>query len=164
MDDTVLKIFTLRRSIRRFTGDPVDRPALVTALKAAMAAPSANNRRPWEFYVVTDRARIREICASHPYAKFGVDAGAVIIPFGLKSGYRWFDQDMAAATENLLLAIAHLGLGATWCGMDDDRQGAIREQIDLPEDAYAFALIPVGVPADRPTPRTQYDPDKVHWA
>jgi len=163
MNDSILDLFARRRSVRRFTDARVERSALETALKAAMAAPSASNRRPWEFLVVTDRKTVAGICSAHPHAKFGVDAGAVIIPFGTKAGYPWFDQDMAAATENLLLAIAALGLGATWCGMDDARQASIRQMTGIPESAYAFALVPVGVPAEPPVPRTQYDPAKVHW-
>ncbi len=163
MCDEILAFITKRRSIRKFTGDPVPREALVTALKAAMAAPSANNVRPWEFVVVTDKAKIKELCLAHPYAHFGVDAGAVVIPFGKKEGYKWFEQDMAAATENLLLALANLGLGATWCGMDDAKQDLIRPLVGIPAELYAFALIPIGVPAEEKPPRTQYDEARVHW-
>ncbi|MCK5247846.1 nitroreductase family protein, partial [Candidatus Bipolaricaulota bacterium] len=105
MHDDVLQFITKRRSIRKFTGEAVDRELLVTALKAAMAAPSANNSRPWSFLVVTDPDKVKAVCRAHPYASFGEEAGAVILPFGKKEGYGWFDQDMAAATENLLLAI-----------------------------------------------------------
>lgn len=163
MASEVLGFITKRRSIRKFTGDPVPREALVTALKAAMAAPSANNVKPWEFVVVTDREKVRKLCLAHPYADFGVNAGAVVIPFGKKQGYKWFEQDMAAATENLLLAVANLGLGATWCGMDDAKQGLIRPLVGIPDDLYAFALIPIGVPAEDKPPRTQYDESRIHW-
>ena len=148
MTNDVLDIITRRRSVRRFAGAPVDRDKLVSALRAAMAAPSANNRRPWQFLVVTDPSRVRAICAAHPYAKFGQEAGAVILPFGRKAGYPWFDQDMAAATENLLIAVANLGLGATWCGMPDELQPQVRAIAAIPDDLYFFALIPVGVPAE----------------
>ena len=163
METNVLKFITKRRSIRKFTGDPVPREALITALKAAMAAPSANDAKPWEFIVVTEKEKIKKLCLAHPYANFGVDAGAVVIPFGRKKGYKWFDQDMAAATENLLLAVANLGLGATWCGMDDAKQDSIRPLVGLPDDLYAFALIPIGVPAEGKPPRTQYDEGRIRW-
>lgn len=163
MVEDVLGFITKRRSVRAFTGDPVDRTSLDTALKAAMAAPTANNRKPWQFVVVTDRQATRALCAAHPYAQFGDRAGAVIIPFGDRANHRWFDQDMAAATENLLLALANLGLGATWCGVDDALQDAIRSRVGLPEAQRAFALIPVGVPEEEPHPRTQYATDRVHW-
>ena len=152
-----------RRSIRRFTGDRVDPEGIRQALRAAMAAPSANNGRPWHFVVVTEPATIRELCSRHPYAGFGKDAGAVILPFGRKTDAKWFDQDLAAATENLLLALADLGLGATWCGMDDAKQSAIREPVGLPDDQYVFAIIPIGIPAEEKPPRTHYDEGRVHW-
>jgi len=60
MED-VLGMIERRRSIRRFTGADVDREKLVLALKAAMAAPSANNARPWRFIVVTDREKVRSL-------------------------------------------------------------------------------------------------------
>jgi nitroreductase len=163
MSEDVLRFITKRRSVREFTGEPVERAKLETALKAAMAAPSARNSRPWDFIVVTDRERVRAVCRTHPYAKFGVDAGAVVLPFGKKEGYRWFDQDMGAATENLLVALANLGLGATWCGMTDDRQEAVRTLVGLPDGLYVFALIPVGVPAAEVPARTQYESGRVHW-
>jgi nitroreductase len=159
----ILDVITKRRSIRRFTGEPVPKEKLLVALKAAMAAPSANNRQPWSFVVVTEKEAIGALSRAHPYAAFGVDAGAVILPFGKKTGYRWFDQDMAAATENLLIALAGLGLGATWCGMDDARQPEIRRLVALPEDVFVFALIPVGVPAEEKEPRSQYEASRVHW-
>jgi len=163
MSEDVLQFLTVRRSIREFTGEPVDRAKIEIGLKAAMAAPSANNSRPWQFVVVTDREKVREVCKTHPYAKFGANAGAVVLPFGKKEGHEWFDQDMGAATENLLLALANLGLGATWCGMSDERQAAVRELVALPKDLYVFALIPVGVPAEEKPARTQYEPERVHW-
>jgi len=163
MSEDVLKFITVRRSIRTFRSEPVDRAKLEIILKAAMAAPSASNSRPWEFLVITDRERLRAVCQAHPYAGFGADAGVIILPFGKKESYRWFDQDMGAATENLLIAVANLGLGATWCGMTDDLQKTIRDLIGLPEDLYVFAVIPIGVPAEVKPPRTQYEAARVHW-
>lgn len=163
MSERTLEFITKRRSIRKFTGETVPREALEIILKAAMAAPSANNTRPWQFLVVTDKAKIAAICRAHPYAGFGVDAGAVIIPFGKKEGYKWFDQDMAAATENLLLAAANIGLGATWCGLIDDREAGVHSVAGLPDNVFGFALIPIGVPAEEQPPRTQYEARRVHW-
>ena len=163
MHDEVLQFITKRRSIRKFTGGAVDRELLVTALKTAMAAPSANNARPWNFLVITEREKVKAVCRAHPYASFGEEAGAVILPFGKKEGYGWFDQDMAAATENLLIALANLGLGATWCGMPEKLQAGVRSIIALPDELFFFALIPVGIPAEEKESRTQYEETRVHW-
>jgi len=163
MSEDVLQFITKRRSVRSFTGEPVDREKLEIALRAAMASPSANNAKPWQFVVVTELEKIRAVCAAHPYAKFGADAGAVVLPFGKKEGYRWFDQDMGAATENLLIALVNLGLGATWCGMRDELQETIRKLVGIPQGLYIFALIPVGVPSEEAQARTQYEAERVHW-
>jgi nitroreductase len=162
MDDC-LAVITKRRSIRQFTGAAVPREKLITALKAAMAAPSGMNRQPWSFLVITKKETVAALCRAHAHATFGVSAGAVILPFGVKEGQKWFDQDMAAATENLLVTLANLGLGATWCGMDDARQAAIRPLVGLPDDQFVFALIPVGIPGEEKPARTQYDESRVHW-
>lgn len=161
--DECLQAIMKRRSVRKFTGASVPRDKIVTALKAAMAAPSGMNRQPWSFIVATNPETVASLCKAHGHAAFGVNAGAVILPFGKKEGQKWFDQDMAAATENLLIAVANLGLGATWCGMDEARQEAIRPFVGLPEDQFIFALIPVGIPAEETPPRTQYDESRVHW-
>ena len=163
MHDNVLQFITKRRSIRKFTGDAIDREFLLTALKAAMAAPSANNSRPWSFLVVTEPENVKAVCRAHPYASFAEEAGAVILPFGKKEGYGWFDQDMAAATENLLLSLANLGLGATWCGLSEKLQEGVRDVVALPDELFFFALIPVGIPAEEKESRTQYDETRVHW-
>jgi len=113
-----------------------------------MPVPSANNTRPWKFLIITDKARIAAICRAHPHAKFSVDADAVIIPFGKKEGYKWFDQDMPAA---------NLGLGATWHGMIDDREASVHSVAGLPNGVFGFALVPIGIPAEGQPPRTQYD-------
>lgn len=159
----VLDVIQKRRSVRKFTGAPVSREKILSALEAAMAAPSARNLKPWSFLVITERTVIQALCQAHPYAGFGVDAGAVVLPFGSKAESRWFDQDMAAATENLLIAVSGLGLGATWCGMDEARQEAVRRLVGLPDDQFVFALIPVGVPSETPPARTQFEASRVHW-
>jgi nitroreductase len=117
-----------------------------------MPAPSANNALPWQFLIITDKAKIAAICRAHPYARF--DADAVIIPFGKKEGYKWFYQDMPAA---------NLGLGSTWCGMIDDREASVYSVAGLPNVVFGFALIPIGIPAEGQPPRTQYHERRVHW-
>lgn len=66
-------LFT-RRSIRKYTAEPVSREDVRTMLKAAMLSPSAGNRQPWHFVVVDDRATLDRIAAEHPYAKMAADA------------------------------------------------------------------------------------------
>ncbi len=159
----VLDIIMKRRSIRKFTGEPVHEEDLVTLLKAGMSAPSSNNRRPWRYLVVTDPQKIRKISQAHPYARFAAKAGAIIIPFGVPDRRHYFFQDFGASVENILIAAAGIGLGATWCGMNRERQMLLRSITGLPERYWLFAVIPVGYPREGKPPRTQYDEAKVYW-
>ncbi len=165
MSHPVLDLIMKRRSVRSFTGDCVSKDQLQTILKAAMAAPSARNEQPWNFYVATDPVKISAICRAHPHASWGEKAGAVIVPYFEKGTRNYYImQDLAAATQNLLLAAAGLDLGATWCGMPEERQEMVRPATSLGEKYWLFAVIPVGVPAEVPPPRTQYDEAKILWS
>jgi nitroreductase len=150
-----------RRSIRKYKPDPVPDELVTETLKAAMAAPSANNARPWAFVVVRDPETRRALSNVHQYARMAADAPVVIVVLGDR-GNRWMQQDCAAATENLLLAAANLGLGAVWVGLREERDAPVRELLGVPGKYRAFCLVPVGYPAEEKEPRTQYDEARVH--
>ncbi len=64
-----------RRSIRRYQDRPVPRPLLEAVLRAATWAPSAHNRQPWRFCVVTDPA-LKERLSRAMAARWQVDLAA----------------------------------------------------------------------------------------
>jgi nitroreductase len=154
-----------RRSIRRFTAEPVSEEEVAVLLEAAMAAPSASNRRPWHFIVVTDAATRATLADTSPYAKMLAEAPLCLVPCGdpAISEHYWV-QDLAAATENVLLAVVGLGLGAVWCGVHprEDRIEAARLALGIPDGIVPFAYLAIGRPAEDKEPRTQYDPERVH--
>ncbi len=156
-----------RRSIRSFTDQQVSDEQIKTLLEAAMAAPSANNKQPWHFIVVRDQADREALVEAHPYARMSREASAVIIPCGepaLSNNSSYWVQDLAAATENILLAAVGLGLGAVWCGVysNNERVTAVRKVLSIPEDIMPFCLIPVGYPNEEKEARTQYQESRVH--
>ena len=60
-----------RVSVRKYQNRAVEPEKITRLLRAAMAAPSAANQQPWEFYVVTRRDKIRELATtSIPYLVF----------------------------------------------------------------------------------------------
>jgi len=73
-------------------------------------------------------------------------------------------QDLAAATQNLLLAAHAKGLGAVWVGVHprEDRILALRNLIELPEAIIPFALIPLGHPAEKADAEDRYRPELIH--
>ena len=77
---------------------------------------------------------------------------------------KWWVQDCAAATENILIAASALGLGAVWLGCHGDpkRERAIQNALGIPEQIGVLSLLSIGNPAEKKQARTQYDPARVH--
>jgi nitroreductase len=158
-----------RRSIRKFTDQEISSEQIEMLLKAAMAAPSAGNRRPWQFVAVTDPERLAAMAESHPHAKMLREAPLCIVPCAepgrsYPEVADYWVQDLSAATENVLLAAVGLGLGAVWCGVHprEERVAAARRILGIPDSIVPFAYIAVGYPGETKEPRTQYDPGCVH--
>ncbi len=154
-----------RRSIRRYTEEPVSEEEIKTLLEAAMAAPSASNRKPWHFVVVSERETLNRLAEAHKYAKMLNEAPLCISVCGDQSvSERFWVQDCSAATENLLLAAAALGLGAVWCGVhpSQDRVKDVSEILGIEAPVVPLNIIAVGHPAEEKEARTQYDEDRVH--
>lgn len=159
----LLDIFYRRRSIRKFKkGATISDEQMDTILRAAMAAPSANNRQPWYFIVVDDRDKMVEITKHHPYSNMLHTASACIIVVGDTSTDYWV-QDCAAATENMLLAIANLGLGGVWLGIHprEKRETALREIFTIPEHMIPLCVVAIGVPDEAKGKADRFDPDRI---
>ena len=141
---------------------------LPTLMKAAMASPSAGNQQPWEFYVVTEKAKITELSKASKYAGCATNAPVVIVPCYKTEGLRFpeFDQiDTAIASENIWLEATSLGLGAVWLAIAPipERMEKVRAALSLPENLKPFALIPVGYPAESRAQQNRFDENKIHW-
>ncbi len=158
----VLDFICKRRSVRRFQKKPIPEEALTALMKAAMAAPSGNNVQPWEFVIVRDPKIKEELSKVHTWVYMMADAAASVVVMGDK-GTEWWADDCAAATENLLLAAANLGLGTVWCGIKEPDGKKVRKILGAPDRLEVLCMIAVGYPAENPPPNTKYRKDKVHW-
>lgn len=163
MDERLGAIFA-RRSIRVYAGEPVSQADIQSLLEAGMAAPSASNRRPWHFVVVTDREILRALAQAHPFGKMLARAEVAIALCGDPAISDWWVQDCSAATENILVAAAALGLGAVWIGSHGrpERENAIRNVLGIPAQIGVLSLISIGHPGEEKEARTQYDAARVH--
>lgn len=125
-----------RRSIRRYTGEPVSEEMLHTLLHAGFCAPSAKNCRPWEFVVVRSRDKLKCFSEHAQYQKMAEHAAFAIVVCGDTRRLDHHDlllNDCSAAVENILLAAHGLGLGAVWCGIVNELVNFFRQQLSLPE-------------------------------
>ncbi|MGA9350578.1 MAG: nitroreductase family protein [Anaerolineae bacterium] len=162
--DERLRIIFSRRSIRKYTDQPVSEADITSLLQAGMAAPSAGNRKPWHLVVVTDKQTLRAIADAPSYGKTLADAALAIVVCGDPSISDWWLQDCTLATENILIAAAGLGLGAVLLGCHGraEREQPIRQVLGIPEEIGLASVLSIGYPAEEKEPRTQYDPARAH--
>ena len=170
MNDT-LKTISNRKSVRSYKKEMVGKDQLDLLVKAAMAAPTAVDRRPWEFLIITEQTLLQKLNEVLPYAKMVTQAGSAIIilgdtekQFGGPASHFWI-MDCSAATENLLLAAESMGLGAVWTAIypDEERVSKVRELLQIPKRYIPLNLIPVGIPTGEDKPKDKYNPDQIHW-
>ena len=169
--DALAMIFT-RKSIRKFDGNrSVEDEKVEKMLRAAMSAPTAMDRRPWEFIVVKDIDKLAALAARLPYSRVGNGAKLAIVVCGAVDnglpgrGKEYWIHDCSAATMNLLLAAHAQGLGAVWTGVfpGEDRVAAVREILSIPDGYMPLNVIPVGYPAEDPPVKNKWNPTKIHY-
>jgi nitroreductase len=160
-----LEAILSRRSIRHFTGKPVPQETVRKLLEAGMSAPSACDFQPWQLVVINDRTLLDQIPAFHNHAAFLPEAPMAILVCGEPGVSRYWQQDCAAAAQNILLAAHSLGLGAVWLGLfpRDNRVIPMRGLLGIPEDVTPMALIAIGYPAEQKPPLSKFQAEKVHY-
>jgi nitroreductase len=158
-----LEALRTRRSCRRFADRHVPKELLLEVVDAGRLAATARNEQPWEFVVVTDAAARREIAGMTEYGKFIADAPVCIAV--LSKDTKYYLEDGAAATQNLLVAAHALGLGACWVAGDKKPYAAkIVHRLGAPAEIRLVALVALGWPeGGLPTPGKRALEDVLHW-
>ncbi len=169
---TVLHNILQRKSVRAYTDRAVSHEQLDTLIRAAMAAPTGRDMRPWHFIVLEGRHQLSALAEQLPYAKMLAEAQAAVVVCGDMSvtdkegnPSRNWTFDCSAATENLLLQAEAMGLGAVWTGVYpyDERIEAVKQALHLPDHLIPLNVIPIGYPKGDPQPKDKYDPAKVEY-
>lgn len=150
-DNPVLAAIFGRRSIRRFTAEPVSTEALRTILEAGRWAPSGLNNQPWRFLALwpgDPRAKALEDCTKYAHILRG--AGALVAVFlDREAMYSELKdhQTAGAAIQNMLLAAHALGLGGVWLGEIVNQAPQVLQALGLDPEVYSFmALLALGHP------------------
>ena len=168
--EAVIENIMTRTSIREFTSQPVSKDTLDIIVKAGMAAPSAMNKQPWAFVVVTEKEVLDSLNAKHPYANLKTATAAIIVCGNMEktiegAGREYWVQDCSAATENILLAAHGLGLGAVWCGVYpvEERIADVSGVLQLPENIIPLNIVTMGYPDQNPEPKDKFNADNIHY-
>ncbi len=141
-----------RHSVRAYQEKEIESYKIERLMQAAMAAPSACNQQPWEFYIVSQKEVLKALSRCSPYAKPVQNAPLAIVPcFSLKDlrAPEFCVQDMSAAVENILLEAVELDLGAVWLGIMpvEKRIRRVQEVLDLKNGEIPFAIVSLGYPS-----------------
>jgi len=161
-----------RRSIRKYLNKPIEQEKLSKILEAARLSPSAANRQPWKFIVVTDPKVKEELRAAYDRDWF-VSAPVIIVACALpgeawvrSDGEEYWKVDLAIAMQDLILEAWEQGLGTCWIGAF--REEEVKRILGIPDEVRVVALTPLGYPAEEKGPVTQRKPLKEiishnHW-
>ena len=156
-----------RRSIRLYADKEVGDGAIEKILQAAMAAPSAGNVQPWHFIVIKDKETLKKLADFSPYSKMLKTASLAIVVCGdlnLEKHKGYWVQDCSAATENMLIEIAELDLGAVWLGVYpvEERTEYVKKQFKLPDNIIPFSVVSIGYPAQELKSANRYNRQRIH--
>ena len=159
-----------RVSVRRYADKAVDKALVETIMRAAMSAPTAVNKQPWEFIVVDDRELLAQLASALPYAKMAAHAPLAIIVCAAKDrelpgiDSSLWEQDCSAASENILLAAHALGLGGVWTCLypHTERMEAAARILKIGSGIIPFNLIPIGYPEADHAPMDKWHPERIH--
>ena len=159
-----------RVSIRKFEDREVEAEKVELILRAGMAAPSAGNQQPWEFFVITDKEVIAKLSEVHKWTYFVKNAPLVIVPAMRKDTskliYPEYDiVDVSLCTENMLLEITELGLGTCFIGIapHEARMQKVAEMINCPADLAPYTMLAIGYPAEGRPQQDRYDESRIHY-
>lgn len=167
--NAILENILNRKSVRNYIkGKEVTDEQIHKILQAAMAAPSARNSQPWEFIVIKDRKKLDALAEQNPYGKMLFDASCAIVVVGNLNRApenEFWTQDTSAATQNILLEIEALGLGAVWIGTypKEDRVQVVKKELSLPDNVIPLNIISIGYPTGKDQPKDKWNKDFIHY-
>lgn len=162
--ETFEQLCQKRRSIRKFTAQPVEDEKIDYMLRCALMSPSAKRTCPWEFIVVRDEAKLRPIATSraHGAQMFNTATAAIVIALDPTLCHNTWMADGAIAAEHILLAAAEQGVGAVWCHVHErENAPALLHQLcAIPENLEILCVIALGYPDEE---RQNYDLTKLKY-
>ena len=166
--EIVLNNILKRTSIRSYQDQSVEEEKIEKLLRAGMSAPTAKNKQPWHFIVVTEKDLLQKLAEANPPAAMAALAIVVCgdMTKALDGDARDFwIQDCSAASENILLAATGMGLGAVWTGAypAKERYTAVSEVLGLPESLIPLNTIVIGYPDTEATPKDKWTEENISY-
>ena len=146
----LFELIKTRRSIRRFTDEPVSDEFINNIIEAGTWAPSGKNNQPWKFAIIRDKDVKSQIADLTHYSKCVLSANVLIAVFldNSLSYHKIKDaQAIGSCLQNMLLTIHDQGLGAVWLGEILKNGDKVRELVNGYDDLELMAVVALGYPA-----------------
>ncbi len=162
-----LKAILTRRSIRKYSEKKIPEEYFEILLKAAMHAPSARNKQPWHFILISDREildKLADVNTSWRMLKEAAKAIVVCGDLNLEDAESFIIQDCSAATQNILLAAHELGLGTVWLGVHprEERLKPLIRILNIPNNIVPVSMISIGNPDESREQPERYNIERIH--
>ena len=154
----------VRRSIRKYLDKEISDEDIKKILKAGMNAPTARNLKPYEFVVVRNKETLSKLSEMKKNAYFAKDSNVTIVLLAKELSDYW-QQDLGAVSENMLLEATRLGIGSCWVGItpNQDYENYARGVLGIPQEVRVFSLMTLGYPGEVKQPNDNYYEDTVHY-
>lgn len=157
-----------RRSIRRYTDQPVDSEQVRQIIEAALMSPSSKSVRPWQFVVVEDKAMLEKLskCKANYATSVASAPLAIVVTADTTRSDAWV-EDASIAAVFMQLQAADFGLGSCWVEVRE-RFGAdgvpaeeyVREALGIPEEFGVLCIVTIG---HKDEERKPINPEKLQW-
>jgi nitroreductase len=159
---SILELLKKRRSIRKYKTKPVENDKVLEILEAARLGPSAANRQPCQFIVVTDE-KVRESLKASYNQEWFTSAPVIIVgcvtptdSWRRKDKAEYWKVDAAIAIQNLILVATEEGLGTCWIAAFNEK--ATKKVLNIPKNIRVVAMTPLGYPDEEKGPVSDRKP------
>lgn len=162
------ELITQRRSIRKFTSEPLDAEQVELILKAGLKSPTSKNAKPWRFIAIEDKELLAQLSLCKKMAsKLIADCAlAIVVAVDPLTSSVWI-EDGSIASIMMQLQAEDLGLGSCWVQIRDRYTAAetsseeyVKDLLDIPMQLQVLSIIAFGHKDQEKPP---HDEDKLEW-
>ena len=157
---SLIEVVLSRKSIRRYEQKEIPRDVLDKILEAGRQAPSAANKQPWHFIVLTD-SKIKRGLSKGLFNRFIKDAPVTVVGCAHKDliAGKWSIVSTTIALQNMVIAAWAMGVGSCWIG--DFKEEKVKKLLSIPENWNVVALVSFGYPAEKPHSRKKKSMEEI---
>ncbi|WP_372754925.1 nitroreductase family protein [Labilibaculum sp.] len=169
----MLKLFYQRRSIRKFTDQPIEAEKLDRIVQAALLAPSSKSKYPCEFILIDQKEINEQLSMSKPHgASFLKNTPySIVVAADTEKSDVWI-EDSSIAASYIQLQAEKEGLGSCWIqirereySLDKSSESYIQDVLKMPSNLKILAIIAIGYKdGEKPAREASYlKREKIHY-